>query len=69
MGRVLLNHMALLELQVFVDDGDGEPLRTGEQGVDAILLQCRHDEALLVFEFLGDGVLVVVFGGGTMQEC
>ena len=59
--------MALFELQVFVDDGDGEARWTGEQGVDAVLLQGGNDESFLVLELLGDGVLVIVFGGDSVR--
>ena len=57
-----LEKAAGLHLEVTVDDIDREVLWRGEQAVDTILTQGVDDERLLVVDFGGNGVLIIIPG-------
>ena len=56
-----LEQLARLHLKVPVDHVDRKVLRQSEQAIDAILAQGVDDEVLLVVDFFGNGVLVIIF--------
>ena len=50
----------MFEVEILVDDVDRQLLWLGKQTHNAILVECRYDEALLIEIFFCDDVLVII---------